>query len=134
MATLRQKKLAQNIVENAKTGNKLNKKELLVSVGYTQTTATANPGLIIDQKGVQEELEILGFDSESAKKVVKTILTKGKEENRLKAADMIFKVGGDYAAEKHVNFNVPVPIYGGQSIQVQRHDGDKEDISVKQED
>lgn len=130
MSTLLQRKLAENIVNAAKSGKRTNKKELLVSAGYDLTTAKATPGRTLEQKGVQEELEYLGFDAESAKKVVKNILMRGKEENRLKAADMIFKVGGDYAAEKHINLNIPVPIYGGRSIRsVQGHDSNKEDIS-----
>ena len=102
MATLRQKKLAENIVLNAKRGNKLNKKELVVSSGYGEVTGNKHAHIILEQKGVQEELENLGFDTESAKKVVKSILKSGKEENKLKAADMIFKVVGEYAPEKHL--------------------------------
>lgn len=102
MATLRQKKLAENIVLNAKLGKRLNKKELVVSSGYGLVTGNKHAHIILEQRGVQEELENLGFDGESAKKVVKQILAKGKEENRLKAADMIFKVTGDYAPEKHL--------------------------------
>ena len=102
MATLRQKKLAEGIIENAKKGTKLNKKDLLVSVGYAINTAEVKATEIIEQKGVQEELESLGFDFESAKKVVTSILKKGKEENRLKAAQEIFKVTGAYAPEKHI--------------------------------
>lgn len=103
MATLRQKELAKAIVDNAKSGSKKNKKELLASVGYPLSTATTYPQEVIEQKGVQEELANLGFDTESAKKVVKSILANGKkEENRLKAADMIFKVVGEYAPEKHL--------------------------------
>lgn len=102
MATLRQKKLAKAIVENAQSTETKTAGQLLVSVGYPESTATTYPGAVIEQKGVQEELENLGFDAESAKKVVKSILAKGKEENRLKAADMIFKVTGDYAPDKHL--------------------------------
>lgn len=102
MSTLLQKNLAQNIVKNAKAGKRINKKELVISSGYAPKTAEGHAPEIINQKGVQEELENLGFDTESAKKVVKNILAKGKEENRLKAADMIFKVVGEYAPEKHL--------------------------------
>ena len=97
-----QKELAQNIVKNAKRAKKLNKKELVVSSGYSPMSAESSAHIILEQKGVQEELENLGFDTESAKKVVKSILKTGKDENKLKAADMIFKVVGDYAPEKHV--------------------------------
>ena len=135
MATLLQKKLAQAIVESAKKGKRTNKKDLVISSGYSLRTAEGHAPEIINQKGVQEELGNLGFDSESAKKVVKNILTKGKEENRLKAADMIFKVGGDYAAEKHINLNIHVPIYGGNSVNgLQGHDGDKENLSAEKKD
>lgn len=106
MATLLQKQLAQNIVANAKKPKKLNKKELVVSSGYGEVTADRHASEIIKQKGVQEELANLGFDTESAKKVVRSILVKGKEENRLKAADMIFKVTGGYAPEKHLTMTM----------------------------
>lgn len=102
MATELQKNLAKEIVKNAKRKKPLNKKELVASSGYGVVTADKHATEVIEQKGVQEELENLGFDPDSAKKVVKHILAKGKEENRLKAADMIFKVTGDYAPEKHL--------------------------------
>lgn len=102
MSTELQKNLAQNIVKNAKRKKPLNKKELLVISGYSQISAEASATEIIEQKGVKEELDNLGFDADSAKKVVKSILKTGKEENKLKAADMIFKVIGEYAPEKHL--------------------------------
>lgn len=102
MATERQRKLAKAIVENAVAKKPKNKKELLVSSGYSVISAEASPGVIIEQKGVQEELRILGFDSESAKKVVSEILNGDKiaPKDRLRAADMVFKVDGTYAPEK----------------------------------
>lgn len=104
MATLKQQKLAEAIVQNAKSGTKKNKKELLVSAGYDETTAEATPSRIIEQKGVQTELHRLGFDSESAKRVVAEILEFGEDDSvRLNAAKEIFKVNGDYAAEKVFN-------------------------------
>lgn len=83
---------------------------MLEKVGYSENLVK-QPGRVIEAVGVQEELEELGFDTESAKKVVKSILGKGKEENRLKAADMIFKVQGTYAPEKsvHLNVNANIP-------------------------
>ena len=129
MSTILQKKLAKAVVENLKAKKPKNKKELVASSGYGEVTADRHSKIILEQKGVQEELKKLGFDSDSAKKVVGAILRKGKEENKLKAADMIFKVGGDYAAEKRININVPVPIYAGQSVDsVQGHVSNKKDI------
>lgn len=101
MATIKQEQLAKAIVKNVRNGNKKNAKELLVSTGYSQSTASAYPGTIIAQPGVQEELKKLGFDEESAKKVVGQILGSAeKDADRIKAADLIFKVVGSYAPQK----------------------------------
>lgn len=62
------------------------------------------------QKGVQESLEELGFHPDHAKRVVTRILDTGKEENQIRAADMIFKVHGSYAAEKNITVNVDASI------------------------
>lgn len=110
MSTERQKNLATEIVLNAKRpkNKRKNKKDLVVSVGYSKTVAKAKPQLIIAQKGVQEELEVLGFNPHAAKSVVAEImLNKEAEPNaRLKATDQVFKVSGTYAPEKSVNVNV----------------------------
>ena len=110
MSTILQKELAKNIVKNAKSNRRKNKKELLVSTGYAVSTAESEPNIIFESKGVQEELENLGFDEESAKKVIKRILVSGKEENQIKAAQEIFKVSGSYAPERHLNVNIPIPL------------------------
>ncbi len=104
MATLRQRKLAENIVLNAQTGNKRNKKDLLVSSGYSEISAESSAKDIIEQKGVQEELKNLGFTADNAKRVVGEILDKeyAEDKDRLKAAEIIFKVTGDFAPEKHL--------------------------------
>lgn len=116
MATVRQKRLAKVIIENATLDKPLNAAQMLVNVGYAKTVAQHKPSEIFEGDGVQEELENLGFDEESAKKVVKSILTKGKEENRLKAADMIFKVTGGYAPEKSINLNASLDTNDDQAL------------------
>lgn len=110
MATLRQKELAKLIVKNASTKNKRLAKDLLVSAGYGVVTSEASPGRTIEQKGVQKELKLMGFTVENAKRVVSKIMDSEEEDStpRLKAADMVFKVHGAYAAEKHLNLNVEV--------------------------
>lgn len=102
MATARQRKLAQAIVKNSQLAKPLNKKELLVSSGYSVISAEASAGLIIEQKGVQEELSTLGFTEANAKAVTASILLGEKSEDRdkLKAADMVFKVHGTYVPEQ----------------------------------
>lgn len=114
MGTIRQKKLAREIVENLRRPKPKNKKELLVSSGYTEISASASPKFIMDQKGVKEELEALGFSEHQAKKVVAHIMNNEKAEpnSRLKAADMTFKVHGSYAPEKTTNLNLNVKANG----------------------
>ena len=72
--------------------------ELLVSSGYSLSTATSVPGKIIEQPGVQEELNSLGFNEDNAKAVVAKILLSEKAENRdrLKASELVFKVHGSF--------------------------------------
>lgn len=106
MSTIRQQKLAEAIVNNLSADKPLNKKELLVSAGYTEITAEAAASTIIEQKGVQQELIKRGFSTEKAKEVVAEILEFGENDSvKLKAADMIFKTHGDYAPEKHAVAN-----------------------------
>lgn len=108
MATLRQKALAHQLIINTKRKKPLNKGELVEIVGYTPSQANKKAGQIIESQGVKKELEILGFTTENAKKVVAEIMmdkfAEGKD--RLKGAELVFKVQGDFAAEKHVNMNV----------------------------
>ena len=104
MSTELQKNLAQEIIKNAKRKKPLNKQTMLEKVGYSELTAQAKASDIIEGNGVQEELNNLGFSSEGAKKVVAEILYKqtAKDNDRLKAADMVFDVHGDKAPEKHL--------------------------------
>lgn len=110
MATVRQAKLARAIVENSKRVKPLNKKELLVSVGYSPVTADVKQGEIMEQKGVKEELEILGFTEHAAMRVVEEIMHNPKVDPsaRLKATDQVFKVHGTYAPEKSIVASIQV--------------------------
>lgn len=64
----------------------------------------------LDKPKIIEALKELGFDSDNAKTVVAEILSDESNEpkDRLKAAEMIFKVHGDFAPEKSINLNVAV--------------------------
>lgn len=108
MSTIRQKKLAKAIVENAKADGKKNAGQLLESVGYPKSTATTYPGKVIKQVGVQEELEALGFNEDGAKRVVEEILydRRVKPDTRINAAKEVFKVSGSYAPDKTINLNL----------------------------
>lgn len=108
MATLKQKKVAKLIVENLTKDQPPSAGSMLKSVGYG-TALQDQPGRVINSIGVKEELKHYGFDPETAKMVVGQIMMDGENDSvKLKAADMIFKVGGTYAAEKHVNLNLDV--------------------------
>lgn len=111
LPTFKQKRLAVKIIENAQRDNPLNAKELLASVSYSPGLQK-QPARIIESKGVQEALADHGFTSENARKVVARIMLKGKEENRLRASDMVFKVKGDYAPVKTVNINASMELAG----------------------
>ncbi len=102
MATLRQQKLAREIIKNASRETPLNKKELVVSSGYSEITAESSAHIILEQKGVQEELSALGFTEENAKAVTAQILLNPNERagDRLKAAEMTFKVHGSFQPDE----------------------------------
>lgn len=109
MGTILQKRLAKAIVENAVAEKPLNKGELLVKAGYSPVSAEATPGRFLSQKGLNEELDALGFSLEAADLVVKTVLkTARKDENKIRAAQEIYKRLGGYAPEKKANLNVNV--------------------------
>lgn len=112
MPTNLQRNLAENIVKNLKRKKPLNKKELVVLGGYSETVAEAKPNTIIQQKGVQEALEEYGFTEDNAKKVVASIMLNEKVEPnaRLKATDQVFKLKGSYAPEKTINANMNVSV------------------------
>lgn len=105
MSTLLQKNLAENIVRNAVSSKKMNKKELLVSSGYALKSATSVPSKILEQKGVVEALEDFGFSEENAKKVVSEIMLDPKKDPnaRLKATDQVFKVHRSYGEGGQTN-------------------------------
>lgn len=107
MSTIRQKKLAKAIVEAVSQDKPPTKQELVLNAGYSENTADNEAKSIIESKGVQEELGLLGFDPETAKAIVGEILIGGENDNvKLKAADMVFKVHGTYAPEKKVTLNM----------------------------
>lgn len=102
MPTIRQKKLAKVIVENAKLDKPLNAGEMLVKVGYSKNVAEAKPTEIINSEGVQQALSDLGFTESNAAKVVHSIMMDDKVDpsTRLKATDQVFKVVGSYVSDK----------------------------------
>jgi hypothetical protein len=101
---------AARIIYDIATGERTdiqNTGDIVIEAGYAATIKDT-PHKVLDNAGVQMALDELGFNELTAKNVVKQILTSNTEasKDRLKAADMVFKVHGTYAAEKHVSLNV----------------------------
>lgn len=113
VSTIRQMKLGHELAKDLKAARKpRNKKELLVAAGYSPVTAEATPHVIFRQEGtinaINVALESQGFSEENAKKVVQEIMNTphAEHKDRLKAAELVFKVTGSFAAEKQINLNV----------------------------
>lgn len=105
MSTLKQKKVAKLVVENLTLDKPLTGGQILEKTGYAPGVIK-NPKDILDSAGVLEELKTYGFDTDKAKGVVAEILIGGENDVvKLKAADMIFKVQGDYAPDKLISLN-----------------------------
>jgi Holliday junction resolvasome RuvABC DNA-binding subunit len=83
--------------------------DIIIAAGYSPATKES-PKTLLNTNGVHTALNEMGFNENTAKKVVYSILTneKAAHKDRLKASDMVFKVHGTYAAEKHVNVNVEI--------------------------
>lgn len=115
MSTILQQNLAREIVANATRKPRKNKKELVVSSGYSEVSAESSAHLILEEKGVKEELRELGFTEENAKNVIGEILLnkKVKPDTRINAAKEVFKVEGSYAPEKSARMQVNIE---GQNV------------------
>lgn len=89
-------------MQNSQKEKPLNKQQLVVSSGYSVMSADSSAHLILEKKGVKDELEKLGFTEANAKNVVSKILLNDDEQSkdRLKAAEMVFKVHGSFAPEQ----------------------------------
>lgn len=108
MATVKQKKLAKLIVENATLDKPLNAGQMLERVSYGKISK--QPSRVLESAGVKAELEVLGFTEEAAMKVVQSIMEDEAVDPsaRLKATDQVFKVRGTYAPEKKLIANLNV--------------------------
>lgn len=96
MATLKQRKVARVIIDTLKQDSPMTGGQVLEKVGYSKNLQKQS-GRVIQSVGVKEELAYLGFTTEGADSVVEKILYKGKrDENKLKAADMVYKRFGSY--------------------------------------
>lgn len=104
------KKRRKFVNEFADTGNAT---QAVIAADYDvkdEDSAAVIGSNLLGNVKIQEELRKLGFDSNNAKRVISEILNDETIEpkDRIKAAENVFKVHGDYAAEKHVNVNLDV--------------------------
>jgi len=83
-------------------------KDLLADAGYSLSNSEKNSKAIIMSPGVQNALVELGFNENTAKAMVGEILLNGNEQNRLRAAELVFKVFGTYAPEKSLIANLDI--------------------------
>ena len=91
MSTILQKELANNIIENQARPQKerLNKKDLLVSTGYSKITAKATPSEIIDSKGVKDALKDAGLTEKLiSEALVEDIKSKKKRGKRIQELNL----------------------------------------------
>ena len=101
MPTTRQRKAAKTLKEVIEGKDTKEGGEILDISGYSEAIQK-NPGVVFNSKGFQEALKQLGFSLEAADMTVAKILQIGKEENRLRASDQIYKRLSGYAPEKHI--------------------------------
>src|SRR5215475_5113991 len=104
--TLKQKALAHLVVDAINNGSSKTQGELIQEAGYSPVSAE-NPKIIFNQPGFKAELAKLGFSLEAADTQVNNILVNGKkDENKLKAADLIYKRLGGYAPDRTISVSV----------------------------
>lgn len=111
--TPRQRRAAQLIVDSAlgKRPDIKNSGDIVLEAGYAATVKEV-PHKVLETSGVYQALEERGFNPETAKEVVKSIMLshKAKDSDRLKASDMVFKVHGTYAAERNISLNIATEV------------------------
>lgn len=111
--TVRQRRTARIIAEIAQGKHKdiKNNADIIKKAGYG-SGLTTQPKRVLNSVGTTLALAELGFSSDTAKKVVAKILENddAEDRDRLRAADIVFKVTGDYASDKIAKENNANPI------------------------
>lgn len=100
MVSQKQRKVAQNLIENLTLDKPKTSGEIVESSGYGKSMRLF-PGRILESKGVKEELRRLGFSIEAADQVIwKLLHTAKKEDTKIKAAQEVYKRMGAYEDTK----------------------------------
>jgi hypothetical protein len=124
LSTNLQKDLAEAIVKNQSLpiNKRKNKKDLLVSTGYSQITAESIPSRIIESKGVKNALREFGLTEE----LITTALVedikskKGKRERELALGADILKMR-DKEEGNSRQINIVIPIQVAQSFNINQN-------------
>ncbi|SRR6266481_8451270 len=119
MGTVKQRIVARRVAKAINDGEQITGAQILADANYS-LEVQKKPGTILNSPGVKEELDKLGFSEENARMVVGQILSDDtvRPEPRLKAAELVFKVHGSFAPEKHENKNLNVNVeVGGIDLQ-----------------
>ncbi len=123
MATIKQKRVANLIIENMTLDKPMTGGEIVESSGYG-VSMKKNPQVVLESDGVKEELELAGFSLNNAKRVVTEIMLddKQKAEARLKATDQVFKVHHAYedgsGGTRPINLVIPIQV--SQSFNIEK--------------
>lgn len=129
MATIKQKRVANLIIENMTLDKPMTGGEIVESSGYG-VSMKKNPQVVLESDGVKEELELAGFSLSNAKRVVTEIMLddKQKAEARLKATDQVFKVHHAYedgsGATRPINLVIPIQV--SQSFNINEKQNEEE--------
>lgn len=120
MATIKQKRVAKLIIENATLDEPLNSGQIVEKSRYSKSMVI-KPGVVINTQGVQDALEEYGFTEDNAKKVVSEILLDPKQrpDTRINAAKEVFKVRGSYAPEKSQALNVNIGLNKIENVELE---------------
>ena len=97
--TPKQRKLAQLIAEDAKNGKTASIIDVATRAGYEYNTAQSKGTMLLEADGTVQALADVGISRQVIDSTVTNIMhTSQKDENRLRAADMLYKRIGAYAS------------------------------------
>lgn len=120
MATELQRELATEIIKDRMKPayKRRNKKELLVTAGYDETTALATPGRVIEQKGVQEAIKEIATEQGLTEDFIKRALIddiEGKPRRRARELELGASILGMTEHDKKGGDKTLIVIIAGQS-------------------
>lgn len=111
MPTIKQRKAANKVVDLIKNGEDMTGAQILDFIGYSKAIQK-NPKMVFDSDGFKEAMAVLGFSIEAADMAIAKILRTGKEENRIRASQEVYKRLGAYTQPDTGNKTLIINITG----------------------